>query len=275
MAPKPLAPLVFLITACQPPAIEPWHEARQACELAEGEHPVDTVIDGRPALDLSPECSLHLGELLGVDRESFEAAPLSLEALLHGAHLLVAADFGEVGQLLASPHASTWARQHLARQAERGGLSDRAPASALLLAHVRSELREIRFVPDLEQYAAAYDRGRMVLGEVQSHEDQPPLWMASVLMHEASHGVGPEHGACRDRPDEACDADLDGVYGAQAWMIEAWRQGLQPGQAHAEEACAGSVSDLTVICSMVNNPGDDLLCDPLARWRVCDTLGQR
>lgn len=276
-----LAALVFT-PACQSPALETWHQARLACALEDGEHPVDAVIDGEPTLDLSPRCSRHLGELMRVDWDSFgaapdrpEADPLSLRALLHGAHLLVAADFGEVGELLASPHSSDWAADHLSRQAERGALSDRAPASALLLDHVRSELRQIRYEPELERYGAAYQRGRMILGEVERFEEQPPLWMASALMHEASHAVGPDHIACRERLDEACDPDMGGVYGAQAWMIEAWRQGLRPGQEHAEQACAGSVSDLMVICGMVNDPSDELLCDPLGRWDICDALGER
>lgn len=270
-----------LLVGCRPAALPAWLDARQRCGLGIGEHPVDAVVEGAPVLELGPACAEELGDQLSLDWQSFgteagglDEAPLALVALLHGAHLLVAADLGEVGTLLESPYAPEWARQALARQADRGGLSRRDPAGALLWDHLRQELREIRYEPELRDYGAAYQRGSMVLGEVESFEDQPPLWLASVLMHEASHGVGPAHGPCPDRDDDACDPDLQGVYGAQAWMIEAWRQGLQPDQEYVAQACAGSVSDLMVICGMVTDDEGSPLCDPAARWQRCEELGQ-
>lgn len=266
--------LLHLLLACQPDAMRAWSTARAACDLDHGEHPADTLLADRPALELGEACREQLTLDLGVDLDSFQAdgerGQRSLEALLHGAHLLIAGDFGTVGAFLDSEDAARSGWERMAPRAEQLELSPADPAGALLYDHVGRSLSRIALDPELEGHGAIYRAGTMRLAPVEEGLVPPPTWMAGVLVHEASHRTGPNHVPCEEGGAADCDPDLDGVYGTQAWMLETWRQHLDLGAPYAAEACADSVHDLAIVCSMVLDDQGDDRCDPLARWDICD-----
>lgn len=269
----------LLLHACAPPGDQAWLDAREACGLAPGERPTGALVDDAPSRGLDRGCATWLGEDLGVDWESFGAEPGPVEdaqdalsMLLLGAHQLIAGDWGTVGRLLADPRAPAWGLQDLEGLADEIDLAGPDDAGALLYAHVLRHVDRVVYDPGLSQVGAWYHGGTVSLPTLHAAREAPPLWMATVLVHEASHARGPAHVACDSGEPAGCDPDLDGIYGTQGWALHAHVQALDPTDPLAAASCAEAQVDLSTVCRMVNEPGDAAVCDAMALARTCDDL---
>lgn len=244
--------------------------ARLACGLAEGERvAAERLGDGTLARPLSADCAAHLGEDLGLDWESFSWWPEEIRALdgpapglLAGAFLLVAADHGSVAEILDDPLADPDLAEALQGEAQRVGLSRDVDAGGLLYAWVTARVDHVRLDADMTRYAAVYeDRDRSVWVSGEEADHGRPAWMASVLVHEASHLEYPGHTDCLDRDSADCDGDLLGAYGVQAWGASAYLRGLSPDAGAL--GCADARATLLAACAMINDPSATPLCDGL------------
>ncbi|MCK6505161.1 hypothetical protein L6R53_17480 [Myxococcota bacterium] len=253
-----------------------WRRARAACGLDEGDHPSTTLRDGRLPTTLSEGCATWLAEDLGVDWESFGGSPGPvtgggdpLSLTLMGAWALVAADYGTVGALLADPDGAAWGQEALAELATRGGFRDPDAAGALLYAHVLDHVDRVAYDPGLEGVGARFQGGTVYIPTTGDPWDAPPAWMASVLVHEASHHHGPAHVRCSGGVDPDCDEDLHGIYGTQAQAIAAAVARLDPADPLTPIACAQSQIYIDAICRMVNHASAPGPCDPGALRASC------
>lgn len=261
-----------------PTGPQAWQQARAACGLAAGEHPSTALQDGRLPTTLSEPCATWLAEDLEVDWDSFGASPGPvtggadpLSLTLMGAWALIAADYGTIDALIADPSGATWGRQTLALLADQGGFGGQDAAGALLYAHVLDNVDRVVHDPELEGAGARFHGGTVDIPSTEQPWDAPPAWMASVLVHEASHRHGPAHVPCEGggggAPD--CDADLEGIYGTQAQVAAAAVRRLDPADPLTPPACHEAQIYFDAICRMVNAPPRPGLCDEGAIRAAC------
>lgn len=259
-----------------PTGPEAWAQARAACGLTDGEHPSVALEGDRAPTTLSEPCATWLAEDLGVDWESFGGSPGpvtgaadALSITLLGAWALVAADYGTTGELLADPQGAAWGQRTLGELAQDGGFRSRDAAGALLYAHVLDHVERVALDPELVDAGARFQAGTVHVPAMDEPWDAPPAWMASVLVHEASHQRGPSHVACAGTGVPDCDADLHGIYGTQAQAITAALRRLDPAAPATAAACAQARIYLDTICRMVNEPDHPGLCDEAPAPTAC------
>lgn len=235
-----------------------YDEVRLDCGLAAGDFVPLPYHGGGPLQTIDAACAASLGDLLALDWASFGAEPADVDwpytpadALIGAAYTLLAADVGTVGELEAAasadevtmrvlaegdwpvegPAGEPWV-EHLAAVVDRTYWSDDVAGEAAFVAGAL----EVDFVPR--------DDGSLTL-------DEHPVYLASVLVHEASHSYG-GHVDCTSGGD-VCDADGNGAYGAQIRLLTSWST------ANADLVDDDDLFDvsarISLACHMIVDPG--------------------
>ncbi len=262
---------LFLAGCIAPGPPADYNHTRAVCGLDPGEHAVGGRIDAwRLERPLDDACVQQLGADLGLDWASFGRSPGAVDqvddladAVVAGAFVLVATDLGTLDARRQDPLRPPWGGAALDDEAARLGLTDDTPVGQVYYAWATARIRSIVLRSDLDDVTARYkQRGQVVEFADLGHVAFNPIWFASVLVHEASHLPAPGHEPCVDDPqlDEACDDDLSGPYGLQAWLLASIADTLDPNTDEGVQSCVDVTEAHSVACRMVNDTSGSPLC---------------
>lgn len=257
------APLALLLVGCRAPATDPWPETRAACGLADGEILPweDLNLAGvsfeRHRLHVGTACIDALLADVGTDRASLEREfelPGTLEedleavrtyerdpdgptVLVLGLFWLLGGDFGDDGDI----EVGDWVSGTFLDRTARFVFEPGQPASRTLYDMVASDFHRVEPREGAQIMAADAD-GTLALPPetVKFRYDNAalPALSAWALVHEARHREGgPAHIACTPgQIPPACDADVEGAYGAE---VSAATMNLRAMPFGTVDGCAG------------------------------------
>ena len=238
---------ICLLAGCVGRAGPSRDEVRARCGVE-----ADRWVTASFAEELSADCISALTDGVALDAEATPGTPEWPVVL--GALALASTDFGLVGELVVTPFARTWEHDELATFSEEQGLAEDDPAGELLWRYQLAHIARTRLSPGLRQ-GGHYSLGTVSLPEEPDLHAAPPIWLASVFVHEAGHAHGPAHTACANG-GTGCDPDLDGVYGLQAEVLQRERAEIDPWEPDAEEACTEVIAALVTVCGKVDDGGE-------------------
>jgi len=225
-------PLILLaLAACAPQPADRWPAVRDACALESAPSP--WAVDAPSPLE--PACAEALSAAVDVDGSLDEAAH---EAVLRALWVVAATDLPPLSALEPDGFTSARLADRLRSDASALSLSD-PPLQQLFFAELTAQCPLMRADPrSPEPGRLASHRSDACLLAPALFE-QPVESVATVLVHEAWHGVGPGHVTCPDDPSLQCDRHLDGSYGTQAaWLALAADEATSPWAASRLESKA-------------------------------------
>ena len=230
--------------------------------------------------EITSECSAAVGEVIGMDWESFDEQPMDFSRTSSNAK------FAVKGFLqLVAPNALVLTEETLSSAPELFASTIRENA-ALLDDPLSTDLGKHLFhyaqnafhrtVLDLEiESAMAYNSGTLFFGDYAGENPEHFPWfsyeispIAPVLVHEAAHSdYDFPHVECP--PGEYfggnrgphCDATKEGAYGVQTWWhYQLFEQLVEPNP--MEPLCDETVDALQLFCTVVLDVTDFAPCRP-------------
>lgn len=214
--------------------------------------------DSGPLHLIEAACAASIGDWLQMDWATFGEEPSAVEwpespgdAVVGAAFTLVAADVGTVAELEAASTSGDVATLMITESAAGG--SD--AAGSLWSDHLAEVVdrtvwdddiaREAGFIAGVMRVDFAPDENADSLSV-----EEDPVYLASTLVHEASHSYG-GHMDCGNGRDD-CDADGTGAYGAQIRWLTSWA--AVNAEAVSDYELLAVDLHVTFACSMILNP---------------------
>ena len=224
---------------------------------------------------VSEECARLVGGIVGLDWDSFNDEPHDFSGPVTAQEHVVAGVLVAVGDsgLPVAEGLSEDAPAKLVElaldAAQRAGWGESAEPGNFWQALLADEIEGLVYDPTLTpEYdsAAWFDDGTVWLGDIDGQPNDG-VWMvgdpdaldyAGLLFHEAAHGVYGPHTQCDQLPDEQCDDDRDGAFGAEGWWYHTW---IAAHQSALLEATVGRAETLRRrACDRINDDADYLAC---------------
>lgn len=223
--------IVLALAACAPQPVDGWPAVRDACALNAARSP--WVVDAPSPLE--PACADALSAAVAVDDSLDEA---DRDVVLGALWVVAATELPPLSALRPDGFTSARLVDQLRSDASALGLRD-PPLQQLFFAELTAECSAMRADPRPPEPGrlASFRADACLLAPALF--DQPVESVATVLVHEAWHGVGPGHITCPDDPSLQCDRHLDGSYGTQAaWLALAADRAPDPWAANRLESKA-------------------------------------
>ncbi len=252
---------------------DPISQAQRSCTDAIRAWSI-TQVHSQVYAGLSPGCIADLAEPVGLlvdgPLEQDSAAAYVLTGLL----ALLADDSRTVGDDQRSPSLPQLGLSQHQRAAELFELGPDAPAGSAWFAYVAAVTEGVAFLSATEmdgaqmRYRASENTifvGEDLPGWSQAFGADLPFQVGGLLVHEATHAGAPAHIDCTWNDDLGqCDADEEGAYGVELWMLQAWMQASPSLLNHRD--CEGLEAFGQGACKRINSPPDWPIC---TGERVC------
>lgn len=225
--------LLALLLGCAPEAH--WAATREACGLADGDVAGWPTVDPYESWPMAYDatCAFAMGDDLGVRWGDFPNADLPgamdgdpLERLLAGAWMLLAGEFGTVGDLAADPVLPTRFGEELADLAAALEVPDDAPGARILYEYVANAVDAVAYrdegAEDVDSMAS-FGRRTGTLRLCDSRMYREATWLGAVV-HEASHHLDRPHVDCDGQT--GMDADWEGAFGVESFVVLRWGENV-------------------------------------------------